>query len=161
MITLSNGGANVYAAMGITGNTMSSSQGVLAVPGDKFVIESTQNQSLLTTVSRFSESMKTLENTQQGKDELAKMIAKTLTNLENVMTNIASVQGDVGARQNMLESTKELNLDIELNSQLVLSQLEDLDYAEASTRLQMQTFVLSAAQQSFIKISELSLFRYM
>jgi flagellar hook-associated protein 3 FlgL len=161
VITLSNGGANVYAAMGITGNTMSSSQGVLAVPGDKFVIESTQNQSLLTTVSRFSESMKTLENTQQGKDELAKMIAKTLTNLENVMTNIASVQGDVGARQNMLESTKELNLDIELNSQLVLSQLEDLDYAEASTRLQMQTFVLSAAQQSFIKISELSLFRYM
>ena len=161
VITLSNGGANVYAAMGITGSTMSSSQGVLAIPGDKFVIESTQNQSLLTTVSRFSESMKAVENTQQSKDELAKMIAKTLTNLENVMTNIASVQGDVGARQNMLESTKELNLDIELNSKIVLSQLEDLDYAEASTRLQMQTFVLSAAQQSFIKISELSLFKYM
>lgn len=161
VITLSNGGANVYAAMGITGNTMSSSQGVLAIPGDKFVIESTQNQSLLTTVSRFSEAMKTVESTQQSKEELAKMIAKTLTNLENVMTNIASVQGDVGARQNMLESTKELNLDIELNSKIVLSQLEDLDYAEASTRLQMQTFVLSAAQQSFIKISELSLFKYM
>ena len=161
VITLSNGGANVYAAMGIAGNTMSSSQGVLAIPGDKFVIESTQNQSLLTTVSRFSESMKTVENTQQSKEELAKMIAKTLTNLENVMTNIAAVQGDVGARQNMLESTKELNLDIELNSKIVLSQLEDLDYAEASTRLQMQTFVLSAAQQSFIKISELSLFKYM
>ena len=161
VITLSNGGANVYAAMGIAGNTMSSSQGVLAIPGDKFVIESTQNQSLLTTVSRFSESMKAVENTQQSRDELTKMIAKTLTNLENVMTNIAAVQGDVGARQNMLESTKELNLDIELNSKIVLSQLEDLDYAEASTRLQMQTFVLSAAQQSFIKISELSLFKYM
>lgn len=161
VITLSNGGANVYAALGITGSTMSSSQGVLTIPGDKFVIESTQNQSLLTTVSRFSESMKAVENTQQSKDELAKMIAKTLTNLENVMTNIASAQGDVGARQNMLESTKELNLDIELNSKIVLSQLEDLDYAEASTRLQMQTFVLSAAQQSFIKISELSLFKYM
>jgi flagellar hook-associated protein 3 FlgL len=61
----------------------------------------------------------------------------------------------------MLESTKNLNSDVELNSKEVLSQLEDLDYAEASTRLQMQTFVLSAAQQSFIKISELSLFKYM
>jgi flagellar hook-associated protein 3 FlgL len=89
------------------------------------------------------------------------MIANTLTNLENVMTNIASVQGDVGARQNMLESTEELNLDITLTSKTVLSQLEDLDYAEASTRLQMQTFVLSAAQQSFIRISELNLFKYM
>jgi flagellar hook-associated protein 3 FlgL len=161
VITLSNGGANVYAAMGITGSSASSSQGVLAVPGDKFVIESTQNQGLLTTVSRFSESMKAVDGTQQSKDELAKIIAKTLTNFENVITNIASVQGDVGARQNMLESTQELNLDIELNSKIVLSQLEDLDYAEASTRLQMQSFVLSAAQQSFIKISELTLFRYM
>jgi len=161
VITLSNGGANVYAAMGITGGSASSSQGVLAVPGDKFVIESTQNQGLLTTVSRFSEAMKGVDGTQQSKDELAKIIAKTLTNFENVITNIASVQGDVGARQNMLESTQELNLDIELNSKIVLSQLEDLDYAEASTRLQMQSFVLSAAQQSFIKISELSLFRYM
>jgi flagellar hook-associated protein 3 FlgL len=161
VITLSKGGQNVYAAMGIVGSTMSSSQGVLAIPGDKFIIESTQSQSLLTTVSRFSESMKTVENTQQSKDDLAKMIAKTIANLENVMTTIGSVQGEVGARQNMLESTKELNLDIELNSRLVLSQLEDLDYAEASTRLQMQTFVLSAAQQSFIKISELSLFKYM
>ncbi len=161
VITLSNGGANVYAAMGISGSSASSSQGVLAVPGDKFVIESTQNQGLLTTVSRFSEAMKAADGTQQSKDELAKIIAKTLTNFENVITNIASVQGDVGARQNMLESTQELNLDIELNSKIVLSQLEDLDYAEASTRLQMQSFVLSAAQQSFIKISELSLFRYM
>ena len=161
VITLSNGSPNVYAAMGVTGNGATSSQGVLAKPGDKFVIESTQNQSLLTTVSRFSEAMKNVDGTQEGKDALSKMIASTLANLENVMTNIVSVQGDVGARQNMLESTQDLNLDITLNSKTVLSQLEDLDYAEASTRLQMQTFVLSAAQQSFIKISELSLFKYM
>ncbi|RYY04139.1 MAG: flagellar hook-associated protein 3 [Gammaproteobacteria bacterium] len=161
VITISNGTPNAYAAMGITGSGVSSSQGVLASPGDKFVIESTQNQSLLTTVSRFSEAMKGVDGTQQSKDDLAAMIAKTLSNLGNVMTNIASVQGEVGARQNMLESTKDLNLDVELNSKEILSQLQDVDYAEASTRLQMQTFVLSASQQSFIRVSELSLFKYM
>lgn len=160
-ITVSGGGPNVYAAMGLAGNGATSSQGVLATPGDKFVIESTQNQGLLTTVSRFSEAMKGLDGTQQSKDDFAKIIAKTIASFENVITNISSVQGDVGARQNMLDSTKDLNLDLELNSKEVLSQLEDLDYAEASTRLQMQTFVLSAAQQSFMKVSELSLFKYM
>ncbi|GGY72412.1 hypothetical protein GCM10011613_16730 [Cellvibrio zantedeschiae] len=161
VISLTNAGANVLAAMGVSGSPVKSSLGVLATPGDKFVIESTGKQGLLTTVSRFSEAMKGIDNTQQSKDDFAKIVAKTLASLENVLTNISAVQGDVGARQNMLESTKNLNSDIELNSQEVLSQLEDLDYAEASTRLQMQTFVLSAAQQSFIKISELSLFKYM
>lgn len=161
VITLSNGSASVYATMGLTGGNLRSSQGVLAIPGDKFIIESTKNQDVLTTVSRFSEAMKGLNGTQQSKDDLAKIIAKTLVNLENVITNLSSVQGEVGARQNMLDSTKDLNADIKLNSEEVLSQLQNLDYAEASTRLQMQTFILSAAQQSFIKISDLSLFKYM
>ena len=160
-ITITGGNPSVYSAIGVAGTGATSTQGVLAVPGDTFLIESTKTQGLLTTVSRFSEAMKNLDTTQQGKDDLAKMISKTLANLDNVMTNIVSVQGDVGARQNMLQSTQDLNLDIELNSKKVLSQLEDLDYAEASTRLQMQTFVLTAAQQSFIKISDLSLFKFM
>lgn len=161
VISLTNAGTNVLAAMGVSGSPVKSSVGVLATPGDKFVLESTGKQGLLTTVSRFSEAMKGIDSTQQSKDDFAKIVAKTLASLENVLTNISAVQGDVGARQNMLESTKNLNADIKLNSEEVLSQLEDLDYAEASTRLQMQTFVLSAAQQSFIKISELSLFKYM
>ncbi len=160
-ITLSNIGAKFYAAMSVVSGSISTSQGVFATPGDKFIIESTKNQGLLTTVSRFSDAMKTMNTTQQSKDDFAKVIAKTLASLENVVTNISSVQGEVGARQNMLDSTKDLNVDIEINSKTVLSQLEDLDYAEASTRLQMQTFILSAAQQSFMKISELSLFKYM
>jgi len=161
--TVKNGAPEIDAMTGMltTATGTTSSDGVLAIPGDKFVIESTANQGLLTTVSRFSEAIKLGERSQAGKDALAKIVAQTLASLENVITTISAVQGEVGARQNMLESTKNMNLDIALNSQEVLSQLEDLDYAEASTRLQMQTFVLSAAQQSFIRVSELSLFKYM
>lgn len=160
-ISLSNAGPNVLSVMGVSSNSITSSLGVLAAPGDKFLIESTGKQALLTTVSRFSEAMKNVDSTQASKDDFSKLLAKTLASLENVLSNVSAVQGDVGARQNMLESTRNLNSDIELNSKTVLSQLEDLDYAEASTRLQMQTFVLSAAQQSFIRISELNLFKYM
>lgn len=161
-ITIKGGSANTDAVTGLStqGAGTTSSDGVLAQPGDSFLIESTNKQGLLTTVSRFSEAMKNVDNTPESKAALGVLIAKTLTNLENAITNIASVQGEVGARQNMLESSKNLNSDVQLTSNQVLSQLEDLDYAEASTRLQMQSFVLSAAQQSFVKVSELSLFKY-
>lgn len=162
-ITISGGSANTDAVTGIstTSTGTTSTDGVPGKGGDSFLIESTNKQGLLTTVSRFSEAMKNVENNDHSKNELAKIVAKTVTNLENAITNIVSVQGEVGARQNMLESSKNANADLELTGKEVLSQLEDLDYAEASTRLQMQSFVLSAAQQSFVKVSELSLFKYM
>jgi flagellar hook-associated protein 3 FlgL len=40
------------------------------------------------------------------------------------------------------------------------SDLQDLDYAEAITRMQKQMMSLEAAQNSFAKLSRLSLFEY-
>jgi flagellar hook-associated protein 3 FlgL len=131
------------------------------VPGDSFFVESTNKQGLLTTLSRFSDAMRNVKDNPESKAEVAKIVAQTLTNLENAVTQISSVQGEVGARLNTLESAKDLNLDTELFSKRVLSQLEDLDLAEASTRLKMESLVLTAVQQSFVKVSQMSLFNYL
>lgn len=162
-ITVKNGTAATDAVTGMAtqGAGTTSVDGVVAIPGDSFLIESTDKQSLLTTVARISDALKTVKDTPDSKAALAKTISDTLTNFSNAITNIVTVQGDVGARQNMLESSKSLNSDLELSGKEVLSQIQDLDYAEASTRLQMQSFVLSASQQSFVKVSQLSLFTYL
>ena len=47
---------------------------------------------------------------------------------------------------------------LNLEARTVLSDIEDLDFAEAASRLSFQSFLLEAAQQSFIRISSLSLF---
>lgn len=158
-VTLRNGNADVDNAMGLTTTIGVTSTNGRA--GDSFVIESTDKQALITTLSRFSAAMKAVKDTPESKAVLTKLVEKTLVNLGNALTTITSVQGEVGGRLNTLESSSELNLDIELYSKKVLAQLRDLDYAEASTRLQMETFVLSAAQQSFVKVSQLSLFSYL
>jgi len=116
---------------------------------------------LLTTLSRFSEAMKTVKDTPESKAVLAEIVAKTLTNLTNSITNTVAVQGEVGARQNTLESSKDLNLDVVLFSKQTLSNLESLDVAEATIRLSMQSLVLTASQQSFAKVSQLTLFSYL
>lgn len=158
-VTLRGGNADLNNATGL--NT---TQGVTSTngrPGDSFFIESTNKQGLITTLSRFSEAMKNVENTPDSKALLKELVDKTLVNLGLALTNITSIHGEVGARLNTLESSKQLNLDTEVHSEKVLADLRDLDYAEASTRLQMETFVLSAAQQSFVKVSQLTLFSYL
>lgn len=59
---------------------------------------------------------------------------------------------------NVIESTQTENEEVALINTTVTSQLEDLDYAEALSRLSLQSVVLEASQQSFVKVSSLSLF---
>jgi len=162
-VTISGGNTFLDGVTGLStqGSGTSSTQGVLVVPGDSFFVESTDKQSLLTTLTRFSNAMKNVTDTPESKAKLAELVAKSLTNLENTITNLVQVQGEVGSRLNTLESSKDLNLDVTLFSKQVLSSLEDLDYSEASIQLSMQSFVLSASQQSFVKVSQLSLFSYL
>ena len=42
-----------------------------------------------------------------------------------------------------------------------LSEVQDLDYAEAVSRLNQQLLSLQAAQQAFVKVQGLSLFNYL
>jgi len=162
-VKFSGGSVELTNVMGIEtrGNGTQSAQGVLAKAGDSFFVDSTNKQGLLTTLSRFSQAMRDVENTPESKSELTKMLNNILTTLGNSVSTISSAQGDIGARLNTLDSSRDLNLDIELYSKEVLSKIESLDYAEASTQLSMQSLVLSATQQSFVKISQLSLFSYL
>jgi len=48
-----------------------------------------------------------------------------------------------------------------LQSQKTLSGIQDLDYAEAISRLNLQMVGLQASQQAFTRIQNLSLFNYL
>lgn len=158
-ISIHSGNANLDAVTGLTTSTgVTSTNGVA---GDSFFVESTNKQGLLTTLSRFSDAMKTVKDTPESKAVLAEIVAKTLVNLANSITNTVAVQGEVGARQNTLESSKDLNLDVALFTKQTLSNLESLDVADATIRLSMQSLVLTASQQSFAKVSQLTLFSYL
>lgn len=158
-ISISGGNANLNSVTGLATSTgISSTNGVA---GDSFFVESSNKQGLLTTLARLSDAMKNVKDTPESKAELAKVVAKSITNLTNAVTNTSSVQSEVGARQNTLESSRDLNLDVVLFSKQALTDLESLDVAEATIRLSMQSLVLTASQQSFAKVSQLSLFSYL
>jgi flagellar hook-associated protein 3 FlgL len=83
-----------------------------------------------------------------------------LSNLDQAMTNINNTRGNIGARLNNVDTLKEINQDFKLQLETVLSDTQDLDYAEAISRFNLQLTSLQAAQQAFVKTSGLSLFQY-
>mgnify|MGYP003457227585 FL=1 len=87
-------------------------------------------------------------------------VAIALTNLDNGMAQVLGVQTEIGARLNLVDSTETDNEDVSLITTAVQSELRDLDYAEAISRLSLETTVLEAAQQSYVKVAGLSLFNF-
>ena len=129
--------------------------------GDSFTLSAPSSQNLLNTVGRLAEGLATLGDSPADKQRLQELIAETLANLDNVEDNVGVVRAQVGARLNTIDSTRDIHADTELVSEKVLSEVRDLDYAEALTRMTRENFILQAAQQSFAKISNLSLFNFL
>lgn len=151
-------GVNTLAALGINSGS-GSSNGQPASGGDKVFIESSNSQGLLTTLRRLSEALHQVDDdNDQTKDLVSQTVSRTLATLRFAETTINGAQSEIGARLNTVDSTRNFHLDSDVLNREVLSDLEDLDYSEAATRLSMQSFILQATQQSFVRVSGLSLF---
>lgn len=125
--------------------------------GDEFRVETRPKQSILNTLERLISGLES----ERGQAEYFNLIDSTLDSLSNAETSILSARSRVGARLNTVESTKEMLGDVTVLNKEVLSDLQDLDYAEAISQLSMQSFVLTAAQQTYAQVTRLSLFDYL
>jgi flagellar hook-associated protein 3 FlgL len=116
-----------------------------------------QKQGVLDSIANLRKVLEAPASNQQVRDA----VAVGLTNIDNASVNVDSVRGEIGARLNVIDTTLTDNEDVTLVNKAVQAELRELDYAEALSRLALQTVVLEAAQQSYVKISGLSLFNKM
>ncbi len=128
--------------------------------GDTFVVKSSSREPLLTTVEKLMTGLRTLTDKPEDRTKLEDLLDKSMANLSNSETRVMEVRSRVGHRLNTLDSTKTLHEEISVSSEKLLSEIQDLDYTQAITKLNLQTVILQAAQQSFTKISGLSLFNF-
>lgn len=127
-------------------------------PGDSFFLLSSKKQSVTDTVSGLTEGLRTLGDNPEQSAALDQLLNTTLQNLDFAQTSISEVRSEIGGRLNTIDNIENLHADVELVSQEILSGLQDVDFAEAVSRLSLQSFLLEAAQQSFTQINRLSLF---
>lgn len=88
-------------------------------------------------------------------------VSKGLRDIDIAIEKLSSARTGVGTRMNWISNQATLNAEFNLDLKKTLSELEDLDLADAVGRLQMQMVSLQAAQQTFVKTQNLSLFNYL
>ena len=139
-----------------------------SIDGDIAIDASSWNGDLAVSDSRFQDidinagvpqpGTAVTANWENGQSTYEALVASSLTNLDNAQESILRGQTEVGGRLNSLDSTRQFLEDSDLYTKQIRSELRDVDYAEAISNLTHQSFVLQAAQQSFARVSQLSLF---
>ena len=128
--------------------------------GDKFTVSPSGNQSIFKTVSDLIAALETPSSGQPGGTRLTNNLNTALQNIGNSLEHILTKQSSIGARLQEIDTLESVGSDQDIQFEQLLSQLQDVDFAKAISDLQRQQLYLQAAQQSYTKISGLTLFNY-
>jgi flagellar hook-associated protein 3 FlgL len=127
---------------------------------DRFSVTPSSSEDMFTTLQKLVTTLGRPGITQADKAQLSTEMGNTLTQLDRALDHVSSTRSDVGSRLAVLQETSDSREDREVDLNKGLSELRDLDYADAITRLNVQLVGLQAAQSSYTKMAQLSLFDY-
>ena len=88
-------------------------------------------------------------------------LSGSIGNIKLAMDQVLDVRARSGARLNALDDLGNVNQDLAVTLESQLSEIQDLDYAEAVSRMNRQLLAFQAAQQSYVRLAQLSLFNYL
>lgn len=88
-------------------------------------------------------------------------LGNVLTDLDSALDSFLQARTSVGARLRALDDQESQNDKFIIDTRSTLSATQDLDYAEAISRFNLQQMSLQAAQQAFSQVQRLSLFNYL
>lgn len=129
--------------------------------GDVFKLQASESVSVFDTMSDLITSLEagTPPNT-LGNTQLANKLAGMLANIGQVEDNFLKVRASIGSRLSEVDDLDSVGQNLGLQYDETLSRLQDIDYNDAITKLTREQAELQAAQLSFAKISQLTLFDY-
>ena len=83
-----------------------------------------------------------------------------LQTLDAGLDNVLRVRAQIGSQLVEVDNLRNVGEDLDIQYATTLSRLQDVDFAEAISRLTRQQTFLEAAQASFVRVTGLSLFNF-
>jgi len=84
-----------------------------------------------------------------------------IAEMDSLQQGVSDASAQIGTDMNVVDMQNSVLDEITLRLKTTKSDAEDLDYTSAITKMNKDQLALEAAQSSFAKISQLSLFKYM
>ena len=129
--------------------------------GDSFTVSPSANQDIFATVQNLVNALESSQTSAAGTAQFHNAVNRALIDLDQGLQNVSAIRARAGGRLNLIDNQKDANDNFTLQIQQALSEVQDLDYAEAASRLQRQLLSLQAAQQTFVQVQGLSLFNFL
>ncbi|MEI2657323.1 MAG: flagellar hook-associated protein FlgL [Nitrosomonas sp.] len=160
-------GSPVSSANAYTSNTTISFDGMQLnikgdpANGDKFTVSPSSNQSIFETVGNLIAALETPSGGSSAATQLENSLNSALKNINNSLEHVLAQRSTIGSRLQEIDTLESVGGDQDIQFEDMLGQLQHVDFAKAISDLQRQQLYLQAAQQSYIRVSGLSLFNYL
>ncbi|WP_129775135.1 flagellar hook-associated protein FlgL [Peristeroidobacter soli] len=129
--------------------------------GDTFTVNRSRSESVFETIGNVVDLLRQPAGNAAANAKLTSTLSGSLQQLDQASDHFLGVRAEVGTRLARLDSADSSRESMDIDTASALSDLRDLDYAQALTKMNQQLVGLQAAQLSYSKISNLSLFNYL
>ena len=129
--------------------------------GDEFYVDPSRLQDVFLTIQNLAEAIDSTIGDSASQALLNNSINAGLLDIDQAIGKLLDIRTQVGSRLAAIDTQEETNGQSALIVQQTISEIEDLDYAAAISRLGLQATTLEAAQKAFLQTQSLSLFRFL
>lgn len=133
------------------------------VAGDSMTIKPAQQAGadMFANLQTVIDTLKQPMNTGTDNARLQNVLATGIRQFSNSLDNVLTVRSSVGSRMQELDSLDTIGTNRDLTNEATRSSLEDLDIASAISEFYQRSTALQGAQQSFMQIQGMNLFRFL
>lgn len=129
--------------------------------GDEFTVEPARNQPIFQTLQSLADALGGPQSTESQQAVKRQAINDALGQFDRFENQLLTLRAELGGRLVTLDDVEDRQGELKLSLQTLASEVRDLDYVEAISRFQLEQTALQAAQQSFLRVQQLSLFNFL
>jgi len=129
--------------------------------GDSFSVRPSPNRDVFDTVQNLIDTINLANTTPADKATRQNAFFAIIEDLQQAGQAFIDSRAAVGARLSTIDRVADQRMAENEILRTTLSEIRDTDYAEAISRLSFQLQTLEAAQQSFVRVQNLSLFNFL
>lgn len=129
--------------------------------GDSISVAPADSQDVFTIVDQLAKLLQQPQGDGAQRAQVQTALQQGLGSLQAAEDRLIDMRAGIGTRMNAVSDALNVSSALTLNAQGAASDLRDLDYADAVSRLQKQMTALQAAQQTYVQVRGLSLFQYL
>ena len=129
--------------------------------GDEFLVNASRRQDVFATLQSFINALDINPANPADQAQLTQALDRTISDVDQALQNVLNTRTFIGTRQNSIDTANIENEGAKIELQTTRSQIEDLDFAQAITQLQLQQTTLQAIQGAFAQVRGQSLFNFL